>query len=224
MALEQAHTQLDRPSVAEALLLLAASQDPPAVSRAEEAGRLWHELGNPIGEARALLVVAETLSGEARADHVATAERLLYDAGAWRYLADVRRLSAEPATTPPPVAITTLGGFRVTRAGVPVEVGDWGSRKARDLLKLLVARRGAPVVRDEVTEMLWPDETDRSARRLSVLLSTIRSVLDPAKRWPPDHFVAADHDARVARPGARRRRCRALPHRGRRRPAAAHGR
>jgi DNA-binding SARP family transcriptional activator/Tfp pilus assembly protein PilF len=194
-ALEHAHTQLDRPAVAEALLLLAATQDPPAVSRAEEAGRLWHELGNPIGEARALLVVAETLSGGARAEHVATAERLLYDAGAWRYLADVRRLAAEPATTPPPVAITTLGGFRVTRAGIPVEVGDWGSRKARDLLKLLVARRGAPVVRDEVTEMLWPDETDRSARRLSVLLSTIRGVLDPAKQWPPDQFVAADHDA-----------------------------
>ena len=140
-------------------------------------------------------MVAETRSGAARAELVATAERLLYDAGAWRYLADVRRLAAEPATTPPPVAITTLGGFRVTRGGVPVEVGDWGSRKARDLLKLLVARRGAPVVRDEVTEMLWPDETDRSARRLSVLLSTIRSVLDPAKQWPPDHFVAADHDA-----------------------------
>ena len=195
LALEHAHTQLDRPAVAEALLLLAASQEPPAVSRAEEAGRLWHELGNPIGEARALLLVAETLSGGARAELVATAERLLYDAGAWRYLADVRRLAAEPATAPPPVAITTLGGFRVTRGGVPVEVGDWGSRKARDLLKLLVARRGAPVVRDEVTEMLWPDETDRSARRLSVLLSTIRSVLDPAKRWPPDYFVAADHDA-----------------------------
>ena len=194
-ALEHAHAQLDRPAVAEALLLLAAIQEPPSVSRAEEAGRLWHELGNPIGEARALLMVAETRSGAARAELVATAERLLYDAGAWRYLADVRRLAAEPATAPPPVAITTLGGFRVTRAGVPVEVGDWGSRKARDLLKLLVARRGAPVVRDEVTDLLWPDETDRSARRLSVLLSTIRSVLDPAKQWPPDHFVAADHDA-----------------------------
>ena len=42
--------------------------------------------------------------------------------------------------------------------------------------------------------MLWPDEPDRSARRLSVLLSTIRSVLDPDKAYPPDHYVAADHD------------------------------
>jgi DNA-binding SARP family transcriptional activator len=73
-------------------------------------------------------------------------------------------------------------------------VGDWGSKKARDLLKLLVARRGAPVVRDEAATLLWPDEPDRSARRLSVLLSTIRSTLDPHKRWPADQYVAADHD------------------------------
>ena len=61
-------------------------------------------------------------------------------------------------------------------------------------MKLLVARRGAPVVREEVAALLWPDEPDRSARRLSVLLSTIRGVLDPAKAMPPDHYVAADHD------------------------------
>ena len=82
----------------------------------------------------------------------------------------------------------------MSRDGTPIDVGDWGSRKARDLLKLLVARRGAPVVRDEAATLLWPDEPDRSARRLSVLLSTIRSTLDPRKSWPPDHYVAADHD------------------------------
>ncbi len=195
LALEHAHAQLDRPATAEALLLLASIEQPPSATRAEEAGRLWQELGNPIGQARALLLAAETRSGMARADLVSTAERLLYEAGAWRYVADARRLAAAPATVPAPVAITTLGGFRVTRAGVPVEVSDWGSRKARDLLKLLVARRGAPVVREEVTDLLWPDETDRSARRLSVLLSTIRAVLDPGKEWPPDQFVAADHDS-----------------------------
>ena len=195
IALEHAHIQLDRSATAEALLLLASIEQPPSVRRAEEAGRLWQELGNPIGEARALLVVAETRSGMARAELVSTAERMLFEAGAWRYVADARRLAAVPARVPPPVAIGTLGGFRVTRAGVPVEVSDWGSRKARDVLKLLVARRGAPVVREEVTDLLWPDETDRSARRLSVLLSTIRAVLDPGKEWPPDQFVAADHDS-----------------------------
>ncbi len=194
-AIEHAHAQLDRPATAEALLLLASIERPPSVRRAEESARLWRELGNPIGEARALLLVAESRRAAERTELVATAERLLYDAGAWRYLTDVRRLASEATAVQPPVAISTLGGFRVARSGVPVEVSDWGSRKARDVVKLLVARRGAPVVREEVTDLLWPDETDRSARRLSVLLSTIRGVLDPGKAWPADHFVAADHDA-----------------------------
>ena len=107
-------------------------------------------------------------------------------------LAEARRELGEGATSS--IAIATLGGFRVNRDGEPVDVGEWGSRKARDLVKLLVARRGAPVVRDEVTELLWPDEPDRSARRLSVLLSTVRTVFDPLKAQSPDHFVAADHD------------------------------
>ena len=103
-------------------------------------------------------------------------------------------MRGEPGRTGSPIAITTLGGFRVSRDGLPIDVGDWGSRKARDLLKLLVARRGAPVVRDEAATLLWPDEPDRSSRRLSVLLSTIRSTLDPRKTEPADHYVAADHD------------------------------
>jgi DNA-binding SARP family transcriptional activator len=192
-ALRLAHAHQDRPAAAEALLLQAAIEQPPSAVLADEAGRLWHDLGNPIGEARAAMLVADTRTGTARDALLATAERLLFDAGAWGYLAEARRASAAAVTTSP-IVIGTLGGFRVSRDGTPIEVGDWGSRKARDLLKLLVARRGAPVVRDEVEAMLWPAEPDRSSRRLSVLLSTIRSVLDPGKAHPPDQYVAADHD------------------------------
>jgi DNA-binding SARP family transcriptional activator len=176
--------------VAEALLLRAAAESPASAPIAEEARRMWHDLGSPIGEARAALLVAETSSGRERDLLVAEAEQRLFDAGALDYLADAKRARSSGA----PIAITTLGGFRVIRDGTPIDVGDWGSRKARDLLKLLVARRGAPVVRDEAAMLLWPDEPDRSARRLSVLLSTIRSTLDPTKSWPADHYVAADHD------------------------------
>ena len=184
----QAHQ--DRPAVAEALLLQAAAETPASATIAEEARRMWQDLGSPIGEARAALLIAETTTGPTRDHLVAEAEQRLFDAGALGSLADARRARA----TGLPIAITTLGGFRVSRDGTPIDVGDWGSRKARDLLKLLVARRGAPVVRDEAATLLWPDEPDRSARRLSVLLSTIRSTLDPRKSWPPDHYVAADHD------------------------------
>jgi ATP/maltotriose-dependent transcriptional regulator MalT/DNA-binding SARP family transcriptional activator len=191
-ALQLAQGSQNRPAVAEALLLKASLSDPPDRALAAESIRLCADLGDPIGEARARLALAHGLSGRTRDDEIAAAEQQLAAAGAWGVLAESR--ATEPAAGAPPVAISTLGGFRVFRAGAPVEVSEWGSRKARDLVKLLVARRGAPVVREEVEALLWPDEPDRSARRLSVLLSTIRGVLDPGKAMPPDHYVGADHD------------------------------
>ncbi|HEU4842058.1 MAG TPA: tetratricopeptide repeat protein, partial [Ilumatobacteraceae bacterium] len=191
-ALTFGQSHQDRAAVAEALLLQASLSEPPDVALAEESRRQCRDLGDRIGEARAALVLARTLDEPARVDAVAAAEQLLVAAGAWGVLAEARE--SRPAAETPAVSIVTLGGFRVIRWSRPVEVGEWGSRKARDLVKLLVARRGAPVVREEVAALLWPDEPDRSARRLSVLLSTIRGVLDPDKAMPPDHFVAADHD------------------------------
>jgi DNA-binding SARP family transcriptional activator len=45
-------------------------------------------------------------------------------------------------------------------------------------------------------EAHWPHQPPGPlASRLSVLLSTVRSVLDPEKRFEPDHFVAADTGA-----------------------------
>jgi len=189
-ARQHAQHQLDHPTVAEVLLLEAAIEQPPSATLAAEAGRLWHDLGNPIGEARAAMLVAETCTGAIRETLLTKAEELLFEAGAWGYLEELRSIGREV----PAVSITTLGGFRVARRGVAVEAGQWSSRKARDVVKLLVARRGAPVLREEAAELLWPDEPDRSSKRLSVLLSTIRTVLDPDKRFPPDHFVGADHD------------------------------
>jgi LuxR family maltose regulon positive regulatory protein len=74
---------------------------------------------------------------------------------------------------------------------VPVE--EWQSRKARDLLKVLVARRGRAVPREALMEALWPDEDPaKLSNRLSVALSTVRAVLDPERRHPGDRFVTAD--------------------------------
>ena len=75
--------------------------------------------------------------------------------------------------------ITTLGGFGVEIDGRPVPTSTWGSRRARQLCKRLVAARGWPVMRDELFELLWPDETDlrRLGARLSVQLSAVRRVL-----------------------------------------------
>jgi DNA-binding SARP family transcriptional activator len=94
-----------------------------------------------------------------------------------------------------PVAIEALGRFGVMRGGVPVALQEWQSRKARDLLKLLVARLGRPAPREFLLEALWPEQDPyRTRPRLSVALSTVRAVLDPGHRCEPEHFVAATRD------------------------------
>ena len=96
-----------------------------------------------------------------------------------RFTTGTVRSRRAAATTP--VAITTLGEFRVEVDGVEVPTSEWGSRRARTLLKRLVAARGWPVTRDELIDLLWPDGTDvdrdRLSARLSVQLSAVRRVL-----------------------------------------------
>jgi DNA-binding SARP family transcriptional activator len=93
------------------------------------------------------------------------------------------------------VRIQTLGGFRVLRDGSPIPKAAWQSRKARDLLKLLASRRGRPTPRDWLIEHLWPDaDIDRTGKRLNVMTSTVRGILDPDRRWDSDHIVASDRD------------------------------
>ena len=96
----------------------------------------------------------------------------------------LRRLSelvvhGEPSAAPA-VAVRTLGGFRVLRGGEALPASAWQSRKARTLLKILVARRGRPVPREALMELLWPGEDPaKLSNRLSVALSSVRSVLGP---------------------------------------------
>jgi DNA-binding SARP family transcriptional activator len=78
--------------------------------------------------------------------------------------------------------LKVLGDFSMTVGGQPVDARAWQSRKARDLLKILAVNRGRPVTREAAMEWLWP-ESDPAAlpARLSVALSTLRSVLGPAR-------------------------------------------
>ena len=95
-----------------------------------------------------------------------------------RFVAGTVTRVASPAEAPE-VSIATMGGFRVTVAGEPVPTNAWGSRQARVVCKRLAVAVGQPVPRDELTELLWPDEGDpaRCGARLSVVLSNIRRVL-----------------------------------------------
>ena len=94
------------------------------------------------------------------------------------------------------LALRCLGVFRVFRDGHPVPTTAWQSKKARTLLKILVARRGRSTPRVLLSEELWPDEDPaKLSNRLSVALATARAVLDPDKAYDADHFITADKDA-----------------------------
>lgn len=202
-AADEARARRDRASLAEAYEIVAAAR------RDREAARtavdLWRQLRNPIGAARAAVILAE-LDGAAGKQggsapslafaHAAQAAEQAQAAGAREVAARARALLADlRRAEPPDVAIECLGGFRVVRRGEPVPANEWQSRKARDLVKLLVSRRGRPIHREQILELLWPDDDPaRTANRLSVAASTVRTVFDPTHANPPDHYLKADGD------------------------------
>lgn len=93
---------------------------------------------------------------------------------------------ADPGQRRPEVRV--LGAFEVTdHTGTSAQ---WTSRKARELLKLLVSRRGIATSREVLMHYLWPDVAPADlANRFSVALSTIRRALDPRREWPSQQFI-----------------------------------
>ncbi|NEA37421.1 tetratricopeptide repeat protein [Streptomyces sp. SID13031] len=178
----------DRAGLADALELYAAADGGEVL---HEVLNIRHELGDPLGQARAELMLAGRTQGSEGRELALQAHQQFLAAGATRYAAAA--LAASQQTGPAPVRIECLGGFRVLRDGKAIQLGEWPSKKARDLLKILVARRCRPVARVQLLDFLWPDQGESVASpRLSVALSTVRSVLDPTKRYSPDRFVGAD--------------------------------
>ena len=98
------------------------------------------------------------------------------------------------------ITVSVLGPFTVGVQGHPVALPQWRSKQARTFVKILAAQRGRVVTRERLCDLLWPDDDPaRTGHRLSVLLTTVRGVLDPSKAWPPDRYVVADqHGLRLA--------------------------
>jgi DNA-binding SARP family transcriptional activator len=189
-AAADAGVRRDRGSLAESLELRALASRGSArdVERLGEAAAIWRELGDPASEARAQLEAALLVADNAGTER---AEAALAAVGARGYRSSLALML--PQDSGPAVVVQALGRFRVLRSGEPVPPGAWQSRKARELLKILVTRRGRPTPREVLMEALWPEQSPAPlGNRLSVLLSTVRGVLDPAKRYEPDHFVGAD--------------------------------
>jgi ATP/maltotriose-dependent transcriptional regulator MalT/DNA-binding SARP family transcriptional activator len=198
-AVTRAREQRDRYSLAEALELDVFAREEPATRKGqlEEALAIWRELESRVRIAECELGLAGLTAGaEARAaeDRAKRRLRALGVRISATGPAGLLRTIATPAHTP--LAVQVLGGFTVLRDGVPVPLSEWQTKKPRELLKILVCRRGRPVPREVVMDALWPSEDPQKlTNRLSVALSTLRTVLDPERRFAADHFVRADRDS-----------------------------
>ncbi|WP_371650237.1 MULTISPECIES: BTAD domain-containing putative transcriptional regulator [unclassified Streptomyces] len=194
--------QACRPVFAELLELEAMCTREPRVRERllEDAQAMWTAARRPVAVAR--VAAARALLSGAGGPDLREAVGALRQLGVRERAADAAGL-LNRATAPlrPSAAVRVLGGFQVLRDGNPVGPEEWQSKKARDLLKLLVARRGLATPREVVVEALWPEEDPaRCANRLSVALSILRMVLDPERRLAQDHFIAADkHVIGIAR-------------------------
>ena len=177
-----ARRRRDESGLAEAITLSVLSSDAPEAHTEllDEAIQILQDAGCRLEEA-AVRIVAGRLGGPAARLDADQAVETLRAAGV-----DVEgRRAAGPlgalTRAAPAVAIRTLGAFQVIRAGEPVSKSAWQSKKARDLVKILVARR-RPTPRERLLALLWPEaDPAKAANRLSVLLTMARDVLQPGR-------------------------------------------
>ncbi|HSR85851.1 MAG TPA: BTAD domain-containing putative transcriptional regulator [Streptosporangiaceae bacterium] len=185
---KEARATGDRAALAEAFELQGAAQTPGDEDRLRAAIGIWADIGNTVGSARARLAYGLLIDDRSLVDE---AERSLTALGAAPAVGVPALIASSRGGRE--VAILTLGRFAVLHGGDPVPLAAWQSRKARDLLKLLVARRGRPVTREAAAEAMWPGEDPVPlSNRLSVALSTLRKVLDPTRQHAADHYLIAD--------------------------------
>jgi DNA-binding SARP family transcriptional activator len=160
-----------------------------ALGQLAEAADAWAEAGSAIRCAVNRIATAR-LSGDRGAEEAGrqALRALGVRADADRIAGPLHVLGAAGA---PEVAIRTLGTFAVSVAGAPVPSSEWPSRKSRQLVQVLAARRGRAMSRAALAELLWPGVADTSGR-LSVALSTARAVLDPRRQHEADRYLVSD--------------------------------
>ena len=197
---EQAFLRRDRMGRAEALHLLAVTDDTgaPDDPRLVEGVQLLDDVGAPVWRARLRLEQARRTAGPAGLQIVAEVEQLARSLGA-RGLADQAAALArdlEQPGTAPQVEIVTLGGFRVRRNGVTLGLTDWPDESARAVLKRLAAHPGAPWARGALARSLAPGAT---ADGLAAALEQARRALDPDGLLDHDHFIVDTADTVILR-------------------------
>lgn len=86
-------------------------------------------------------------------------------------------LTLLPAAAADQLRAWVLGEFRLELAGRPVDLDAWRSKRAGELVRVLVATRARWATRDELIEWLWPD-AERPEGSLNAAVNAARRGLE----------------------------------------------
>ena len=97
-----------------------------------------------------------------------------------RYLLEtmgLSHMSYHPGYT---LRIQTLGSFRVWLGDRELGDRDWQRGKARELFQLLITKRHQLLAKEEIFDILWPEQDEKSASRdFKVALNALNTALEP---------------------------------------------
>src|SRR5688572_18727945 len=91
--------------------------------------------------------------------------------------------------------IQLLGGFQVSVGPRPVHDAEWRLRKTKSLVKLLALAPGHQLHREQLLELLWPDQDPEAAtNNLHKAVHTARRALEPdlAPARPSGYLLLRD--------------------------------
>jgi DNA-binding SARP family transcriptional activator len=89
-------------------------------------------------------------------------------------------VAADDDAAEPDLRVLALGPLQIFRRGEPLEPGDWGSAKPRELLLFLLCRPDG-VTREQVGLALWPESSsERVSNSFHVTLHRLRKALGEA--------------------------------------------
>jgi len=98
----------------------------------------------------------------------------------------------------PRIKVYCLGDFRVEQDQAVLSDSAWKSKRAKTLLKMLLAQDDHKLLRDQVVEKLWPDDDPEKQRvAYNVMLHRMRKALEPDAGQAPGKDVLCiqnEHD------------------------------
>jgi len=92
--------------------------------------------------------------------------------------------------------VQTLGRLRVWRGDEELAAREWRRERSRRLFELLVTERGRFLHREQITEILWPDDDpDAAEGNFKVALNALNRALEPDRPTRAPSFVVARRES-----------------------------